>query len=129
MRDLYILGGEMRPDAMRKQEWQHFQQAVVVKVAPSTRNAALIHEYVSPPEACPDLPSVVFKAGTLVGDRLYTCTQTEVLVYRLPEFAVEHYISLPCFNDVHHVMPTDRDTLLVAVTGLDMVVEVALRIR
>jgi hypothetical protein len=124
MRDLYILGGEMRPDAVRKREWQHFQKAVVVKVDSATREAALVHEYFSPPEACPDLPSVVFKAGTLDGDRLYACTQTEVLVYRMPDFTVEYYISLPCFNDVHHVAPSGRDTLLVAVTGLDMVVEV-----
>lgn len=124
MHDLFILGGEMRPDVDKNREWQHFQSAVVVKVNGKTRDAERIHDYFSPPEACPDLPSVVFKAGTLDGNRLYACTQTEVIIYRLPDFEVERYVSLPCFNDVHHVTPTDRNTLLVAVTGLDLVVEV-----
>ena len=126
MRDLYILGGEMRPNAARKSEWQHFKNAVVVKVDLASREAALIHEYVSPPDACPDLPSIIFKAGTLAGDRLYACTQTEILVYRLPNFTVEHYVSLPYFNDIHHVTPSGRDTLLIAVTGLDIIVEIGL---
>jgi hypothetical protein len=33
-------------------------------------------------------------------------------------------ISLPCFNDVHHVVPTQDGHLLVANTGLDMVIRV-----
>jgi len=33
-----------------------------------------------------------------------------------------NYISLPCFNDVHHVTPARDGTLLVVTTGLDMVV-------
>ena len=33
------------------------------------------------------------------------------------------YVSLPFFNDVHHVRPTPEGNLLVANTGLDMVVE------
>lgn len=123
MNTLYVVGGEMRSDVDKDREWQHFLKAVVVKVDAETRHAERIHDYFSPPEACPDLPSVVFKAGTLQGDRLYACTQTEVIVYRLPDFGVEHYVSLPCFNDVHHVMPTSWNTLLVAVTGLDLVVE------
>ena len=55
---------------------------------------------------------------------LYACTNTEVLVFRLPAFERVNYISLPCFNDLHHVMPCRDGTLLVANTGLDMVVRV-----
>jgi hypothetical protein len=36
------------------------------------------------------------------------------------------YISLPIFNDLHHVYPTPQGTLLVAITGLDIVAEVSL---
>ncbi|MDY7096429.1 MAG: hypothetical protein SX243_25950, partial [Acidobacteriota bacterium] len=36
------------------------------------------------------------------------------------------YLSLPCFNDLHHVRPGRRGHLLIAVTGLDLVVEVSL---
>jgi hypothetical protein len=65
----------------------------------------------------------VFKAGTIVGDTLYACTSTEVLIFKLPEFSKIGYISLPCFNDVHHVTPSADGNLLVASTGLDMVVK------
>ena len=126
MNDLYILGGEMRPDAAKKSEWQHFQNAVVVRVDMTSKQAALVHEYVSPPEVCPELPSVIFKAGSLDGGRLYTCTQTEIIVYRLPDFTVEHYVSQPYFNDIHHVAPSGRGTLLIAVTGLDIIVEIGM---
>lgn len=126
MNDLYILGGEMRPDAAKKSEWQHFQNAVVVRVDMTSKQAALVHEYVSPAEVCPELPSVIFKAGSLDGDRLYTCTQTEIIVYRLPDFTVEHYVSQPYFNDIHHVAPSGRGTLLIAVTGLDIIVEIGM---
>jgi hypothetical protein len=58
-------------------------------------------------------------------NKLYTCTYTEVLVFELPTFRQLAYISLPRFNALHHVCPTRRDTLLVANTGLDMVMEIA----
>ncbi|HUE84625.1 MAG TPA: hypothetical protein VMO26_00965 [Vicinamibacterales bacterium] len=67
----------------------------------------------------------MFKAGTLWRDRLYVCTQTEILVYRLPSFERVGYVSLPSFNDVHHVRPTAEGTMLIANTGLDMVMEIA----
>jgi len=80
--------------------------------------------YNSPADVCPETEaSVIFKAGTIKNDRLYACTQTELLTYSVPDFALVDYVTLPHFNDVHHVMPTDRGTLLTAVTGLDMVLE------
>lgn len=81
-------------------------------------------EYQTPLAVRPDAnSSVLFKAGALRGDNLYTCTSTEVLIYKLPHFESVGYVSLPCFNDLHHVCPTDEGSLLVANTGLDMVVE------
>jgi hypothetical protein len=50
-------------------------------------------------------------------------TSTEVLIYEVPLFKQTGYISLPCFNDLHHVRPTPAGTLLVVNTGLDMVIE------
>jgi hypothetical protein len=34
------------------------------------------------------------------------------------------YLSLPCFNDLHHVRPGQGDSVLVVSTGLDMVFEI-----
>jgi hypothetical protein len=80
-------------------------------------------EYKSPPEAKANPQSSnIFKSGSLVGNILYACTSTEVLIFKLPAFEQIGYISLPCFNDVHHVVPASDGTLIAANTGLDIVV-------
>lgn len=126
---LYVIGGQQR--AARPLSggdgWYEYQKGLILRVEPETGSIRVELEYTSPPEACPDEdPAILFKSGTVQGDRLYLCTQTEVLVYRLPEFQRIGYVSLPLFNDLHHVRPTPEGHLLVANTGLDMVLEVTL---
>jgi hypothetical protein len=127
MKDIYVIGGELRRSTFRKlEEWQSSQKAVIVRLDPQDKTSKLCVEYVSPVEVCAaGLPAILFKSASLVGDKLYACTSTEVLIYQLPDFRLLQYISLPCFNDLHHVCPTQERTLLVAVTGLDMVVELS----
>ena len=129
MNDIYVIGGELRRSMFRKlEEWQSSQKGVIVQVNAERKTSEPCVEYVSPPEVCAaDLPAVSFKSAFLSGNKLYTCTSTEVLVYETPGFRLLQYISLPRFNDVHHVYPTREGTLLVAVTGLDMVVELTPR--
>lgn len=126
MKPFYVSGGRLRSTIFRKlEEWQSCDQARLIELDPVKNESKPCVEYVSPPEVCPDeLPAILFKSAALKGKSLYTCTSTEVLVYELPSFRLQHYISLPCFNDLHHVCPTPRGTLLVVVTGLDMVVEI-----
>jgi hypothetical protein len=126
MKNFYVVGGRQRRTAFRKlEEWQSSVEALLIELDPEKNQSRVCVEYVSPPEVRPDvLPAIQFKAATLRGNQLYACTSTEVLVYELPSFRLQHYISLPCFNDLHHVCPTQRGTLLVVVTGLDMVVEI-----
>lgn len=128
MNSFYVVGGRLRSSVFRKlEEWQSCEQALLIELDPATNKSLTRVEYVSPPDVCPDeLPAILFKSATLQGNRLYTCTSTEVLVYEIPSFKLQHYISLPCFNDLHHVYPTQRGTLLVVVTGLDMVVEITM---
>jgi hypothetical protein len=128
-RRLYVVGGQQRglrsmSDALAD-HWYEYQKALAIELDTASRQARTVLEYVTPAEACsPEDPAILFKAGTLVGDRLYACTQTEVMVYALPSFERLAYVSLPMFNDVHHVRPTPTGNLLVANTGLDTVVEV-----
>src|SRR5205807_57189 len=63
-------------------------------------------------------------SATLVGNKFYTCTSTEVLIFEVPGFNRIGYISLPSFNDLHHIAPAVDGSLLVANTGLDMVIRV-----
>lgn len=126
MGKIYVTGGRLRTTVFRKlEEWQSTDQACIVEIDTATGQAKRRVEYTSPPDACPDeLPAILFKSGSLRDDLLYTCTSTEVLIYKVPEFKLRHYISLPCFNDLHHVAPTSWGTLVVVSTGLDLVVEV-----
>jgi hypothetical protein len=121
---IWIIGGEQRVLFYQPQEWAQYRKALVVKAENGRLERVL--EYESPPEHCPDgTPSHVFKAATIEGDTAYLCTQTEVLVCDFPGFAIRRVISHPCFNDLHHVAPAPDGRLLVAVTGLDAVAELA----
>ncbi|MEZ5286676.1 MAG: hypothetical protein R2712_18085 [Vicinamibacterales bacterium] len=121
---LYITGGQQR-SYVETDEWRQYGRGLIVRVDSDSGEGSVCASYVSPPEVCPDTePSISFKSGSLVGNRLYVCTSTEVLVYDVPSFEVVQYISLPAFNDLHHVRPRCSGTLLLANTGLDMVIEI-----
>jgi hypothetical protein len=119
------VGGQERDDGASGKQRYRFQRGLILKLDIASGRTELCADYVSPPDVCPEgESSVLFKAGTLHRDRLYVCTETEILIYSLPSFAITRYLSLPLFNDLHHVRPTRPGNLLVANTGLDMVVEV-----
>lgn len=129
MAKLYILGGRERGVELRerteKHDWCLYKTALILEVDTETGAVQTCLEYESPREVrAGDRPAGNFHAGALVGDTLYACTTTEVLIYRLPGFRQIGYISLPCFNDVHHVTPSLDGNLLVVTTGLDMVVKI-----
>lgn len=122
-----MVGGTQKESAHRRAEWDRHRQGIVVRVDPERGESSVCATYVSPPEVCPDgARSVLHKSATLQGDHLFACTQTEVLIYSLPSFEVQNHVSLPVFNDVHHVRPTRRGTLLVVSTGLDLLLETTL---
>jgi hypothetical protein len=121
-------GGQFRSSIFQTlQEWESCKRAMIVEVDPVSKTSHSCVEYESPREVAADeLPAILFKSATLRDDKLYICTSTEVMIYELPSFRLATYISLPCFNDLHHVYPTPQGTLLVMITGLDIVAEVTL---
>jgi hypothetical protein len=125
MAQLYVLGARQRNLLFQQErEWNLYEAGLILQLDTESGAVRTCVEYKTPPEArANENSSTVFKSGTLAGDVLYTCTSTEVLIYKLPEFHQLGYISLPCFNDVHHVTPASDENLLAAVTGLDMVVK------
>lgn len=121
---LWVVGGEQRGVSHFTREWKLYRRALVLKAEGGRVERVL--EYDSPAEHCPeDSPSIVFKAASIKGNHAYLCTQTEILVCDFPSFAIRKVISLPCFNDVHHVAVAPDGRLFVAVTGLDAVAELA----
>lgn len=123
MNDLWVVGGEQREGFFGSDEWRGYRTAVVARLTGD--RARRVFEYQTPPERRPPGPgSHCFKAATFTDELAYLCTDTEVLICALPDFELRQVISLPCFNDLHHVVPGPRGTLYVAVTGLDAVAEV-----
>ena len=129
MASLYVLGARQRDLFLRhEEEWNLYEAALILQIDTESGVVRTCIEYKTPPEArANENSSCVFKSGTLAGDVLYTCTSTEVLIFKLPDFQQTDYISLPCFNDLHHVTPTSDGNLLAAITGLDMVAKFSRR--
>ena len=124
---LLVVGGRKRGDRSlleRSSSWYGYGLGVILQLDADGIHTAL--EYQSRPGTCGPDDAVLFKSASRVGDRLYCCTQTEVIVFELPGFREVAHISLHCFNDVHHVVPTQSGTLLVAVSGMEMVIEITL---
>ena len=123
MPSLYVLGGRQSHRLFKNSdEWNLYEAALVLAVDTETLTVTKCLEYQTPADARASAKSsVLFKSGTLVGNRLYVCTLTEALIIGVPEFRVLHRVSLPCFNDLHHVTVSHDGTLLAAVTGLDLV--------
>jgi len=119
---IFVVGGEQRGVPHWTKEWKLYRKGLVAKVA--NGQAERVLEYETPPEYCADdSPSIVFKAASIARDRAYLCTQTEVLICDFPSFAIRKVVSLPCFNDLHHVAVAPDGRLFLAVTGLDAVAE------
>src|SRR5690348_3863442 len=126
MAKFYIVGGRTRPNAHKPPDFLGFENGLILSLDSESGAVRQEATWVSPSENCPsDKPSFLFKAGTLTPRYLWVCSQTEILAYAIPDFRLAKLISLPIFNDVHHVTPTKRNTLLAAITGLDMVAEIA----
>ncbi|MBI3483555.1 MAG: hypothetical protein HY012_00160 [Acidobacteria bacterium] len=126
MRYLYVTGGKQKPRLLKsEEEWNLYERALILRLDTQAKTSEVCVDYVSPAEAQPDdVSSILFKAGTLEGRRMWVTTSTEVLIYDVPGFQAAGRISLPCFHDVHHVVPTPEGNLLIANTGLDMVAEI-----
>jgi hypothetical protein len=127
MKTLYVVGGRQGkpvPLLAGNQRWYKYDRALINWVDPSTGRVELRAEHTTPEEWCEDEdPAILFKCSSVQGDRLYACTETEVLIYALPSFERLSYFSLPAFHDLHHIRATPDGTIVVANTGLDMVME------
>ena len=129
MDSLYIVGGQQREPRplLATPSWYEYHKGLVLSVDLLTHQVSTCLQYVSPPEVRAEgNPPVLFKCASLEEGRMYLCTHSEILVFEVPGFTRVAYISLPSFNDLHHVRPTPEGTLVAANTGLDSVVEVTL---
>ena len=68
-----------------------------------------------------EYPNLLYTACTLVDNKLWLCTETEIFEYEYPSLKLLRSTSHPFFQNVHHVTPI-RDKIAVVSTGLDMLV-------
>lgn len=123
---VYIVGGQQKKAfTAPKEEHTRFAQGVCAIFPFDNTQGTEVITHITPAELCSPTneKSILFKSGSISDNKLYACTQTEILRYSLDSFEIESTISLPHFNDVHHVIKTANDTLLVVSTGVDMVFE------
>lgn len=129
MSKVYLTGGATdakRISLAEKSLSFAFSEGLILELDTATRSVREILRYSTPADSCPqDNPSILFKAGSRVGEYLHLCTTTEIMQCRIGEWRIQGIISNPLFNDVHHVTMTPQDTRLVVSTGLDLVIEIA----
>jgi len=120
---VYIVGARQRElrGILDGDLWSGYDRGLVLEVDLQSGACETVFDYDS---AGGHDGAVSLQASTLDGDLLYTCSETEVLVCRLPDFEVLTRVSLPLFNDVHHVRPSVDGNMVVANAGLEMVLEV-----
>ncbi len=124
MEQFYVIGAQQKNGVFK--DWEQYEKGLILKVSPQQNTAQTCVKYVSPPEVLPNTnPSISFTAGTMEQNLLYVGTNTEMLVFSLPHFQRLGYVTLPCFNDIHHVRPSKSGNFLIVNTGLDMVLEVS----
>lgn len=127
---LYVIGGKQsipRPLRAGQRHSHTYDKGIVLHVDPTSGTVSTCLEYASSEEVLAGHEAALsLQASTLEGNHLYTCTETEVMVYALPTFERLHYLSLPCFNDVHHARPSPSGNLVIANAGLEMVLELTL---
>lgn len=122
---VYLVGGRQRRDASQHPEWSRYHRGIVLLLDLGSGRGRVEVEYRPPREARESVERpVLFKAASLKGGVFYTCTSTEVLHWSVPGFDLLGMVSLPEFNDLHHVLPGSNGNLFVVNTGLDMVQEI-----
>lgn len=123
----FLVGGKQRDDVANYSDEFRYEEAIVLEVDIENHQVEKKIGYKTPLKykAAED-SSVVFKASHIDNDNnlLFLCTQTEVLIYSIPDFWLKHHITHPHFNDVHHVRPTKNGNIYVVSTGLDLLMEV-----
>lgn len=98
-----------------------YDTAALVEVDWRAKRVVREFTYRSPPERAAMSGHMLFAYGHLDGPRLLVTTHTEVVDFDLDGWRIDRVVSLPHFNDLHHVIPSGDGGLYVCNTGLQAV--------
>jgi hypothetical protein len=123
---LIITGGALNTD----EDLPQYSKALVcqIEINGNEKPALVNHlEYMPSSESdiCASDTNIIFKSASLYKNLLYVPTETEIKVVDIVTMEVKESYSLPCFNDLHHVIK-QKEKLFIANTGLDAVTELNL---
>jgi len=68
-----------------------------------------------------EYPNILMTAGAVKGDAIWISSESEIFEYSYPQFELRRRVSLPCFQNIHHVNVLENNIAVVS-TGLDMIV-------
>jgi hypothetical protein len=126
MSKFIVTGAKQNKGARGDIEWYSYAEALALEFDSQTHEVRELIRYTTPDAFRPDESRAnhVFKAGSIWGNDLVLCSQTEVLVFDGTDHSLRARVTHPWFNDLHHAMVNSAGNILVANTGLDMVMEV-----
>jgi len=117
-----ITGGVQRENAAKLQEGHRFYEARLLEIDFNNQATELKLAYSGNSGNYPDdFPNIIFTCSSLVKNKLYLCTETEIFIYSYPELNLLQSASYPFFQNIHHITPVSSG-IAVASTGLDLVV-------
>lgn len=126
-RRLIITGGELNAEPNAKGNLPQYSKALVcqIEINSSEKPVSINHlEYMPSRES--DIytsnTNITFKSASLYQNLLYVPTETEVKVIDINTMQIVESHSMPCFNDLHHIIKHE-EKLFIANTGLDAVTE------
>jgi hypothetical protein len=119
---LILTGGSQDAGADVRDDWRYSGARAIV-IDAGTGNLIRTIEYSTPADLRAETTSLRFGSASLANGSLLICTGTEVLQYGTSDFTLTGRWSHPWMNSVHHVLPIENGAILVAATGLDMVLE------
>lgn len=118
---IYLSGGREKITAQFKTEAEQYAAGLILELDLDSGAVRQCVEHKTDQTFMALDGSILFKSGTLTEEKLYVCTQTEVLVYNRQTWKLERLLSHRSFNDLHHVLPISEREILVANTGLDRI--------
>jgi hypothetical protein len=117
---LLISGGYPRKDHHKRKEGFRYDTAYLVRMNWETGGIVESLNYKSPAEHRHPNATMQFKIGSLVAGELIVPSSTEILFIDATTFSINKVISLPVFNDLHHVS-VKNGLCYIANTGMEAV--------